>query len=144
MATSSTQPLFPSEWVSPGTHLNLMGSFKPGMVEVDCGLISWAEMIIVDSIEACVIEARELIAASLSAGDMIETGQLVEEWDCQDRLGEIQMRKSDVTVFKSVGIGLQDVAIVRLTFFNLLSGNFRMIEKCSPHIAMMIFEAGID
>ncbi|KAI6144407.1 NAD-binding protein [Pisolithus tinctorius] len=112
-ATSSTQPLFPSEWVSPGTHLNLVGSFKPNMVEVDCGLISRAETIVVDSIEAGAIEAGELIAAGLNAGDMVEIGRLVEKWDCKDGLEEIQMRKGDVTVFKSVGIGLQDVAIAR-------------------------------
>ncbi|KAI5992568.1 NAD-binding protein [Pisolithus orientalis] len=112
-ATSSTRPLFPSEWVSPGTHLNLVGSFKPSMVEVDCDLISRAETIVVDSIEACAIEAGELIAAGLGAGDMIEIGRLVEEWDFKDGLGDIQMRKGDLTVFKSVGIGLQDVAIAR-------------------------------
>ncbi|KAI6138377.1 NAD-binding protein [Pisolithus tinctorius] len=102
-----------ANWVSLGTHLNRVGSFKPGMVEVDCGLISRSETIVVDSIEACAIETRELIAAGLSAGDMTEIGQLVEEWDCQDGPGEVQMRKGDVTVFKSVGIGLQDVAIAR-------------------------------
>ncbi|KAI5986431.1 NAD-binding protein [Pisolithus orientalis] len=100
METSSTQPLFPSEWVLPGTHLNLMGSFKLSMVKVDYGLISQAEMIIVDSIEAGVIEAGELIAASLNAGDMVGIGWLVEKWDCKDGLEEIQMRKGDVMVFK--------------------------------------------
>ncbi|KAI6041921.1 hypothetical protein EDC04DRAFT_2564961 [Pisolithus marmoratus] len=109
-ATSSTQPLFPCEWVSPGTHLNLVGSFKPCMIEVDRDLIRRAGTVTVDSIEACVIEAGELIAAGLRAGDMIEIGRLV---DYQDRLGEIQITKGDVTVFKSVGIGLQDVAIAR-------------------------------
>ncbi|KAI6156885.1 NAD-binding protein [Pisolithus tinctorius] len=97
-ATSSTQPPFP---------------LQPGMVEVDCGLISRSETIVIDSIEACAIETRELIAAGLSAGDMTEIGQLVEEWDCQDGPGEVQMRKGDVMVFKSVGIGLRDVAIAR-------------------------------
>ncbi|KAI6023552.1 NAD-binding protein [Pisolithus microcarpus] len=111
-ATSSTRPLFPSEWVSPETHLNLVGSFKPGMVEVDCDLIRRAGTIVVDSAEACAVEAGELIAAGLRAGDMIEIGRLVE--DRQGRLqGEIQMTKGDVTVFKSVGVGLQDVAIAR-------------------------------
>ncbi|KAI6149841.1 NAD-binding protein [Pisolithus tinctorius] len=110
-ATSSTQPLFPSEWVSPGTHLNLVGSFKPSMIEVDCGLINRAEMIVVDSVKACAIEAGELIAAGLNAGDMVEIGRLVEKRDCKDGLEET--RKGDVTVFKSVGIGLQDVAIAR-------------------------------
>ncbi|KIO04931.1 hypothetical protein M404DRAFT_26004 [Pisolithus tinctorius Marx 270] len=102
-----------ANWVSLGTHLNRVGSFKPGMVEVDCGLISRSETIVIDSIEACAIETRELIAAGLSAGDMTEIGQLVEEWDCQDGPGEVQMRKGDVMVFKSVGIGLRDVAIAR-------------------------------
>ncbi|KAI5987096.1 hypothetical protein EDD15DRAFT_2296040 [Pisolithus albus] len=109
-ATSSTHPLFPSEWVSPGTHLNLVGSFKPGMIEVDCDLIRRAGTIVVDSAEACAVEAGELIAAGLKAGDMVEIGRLVE--DRQGGLqGETQMRTGDVTVFKSVGVGLQDVAI---------------------------------
>ncbi|KAI6117451.1 NAD-binding protein [Pisolithus croceorrhizus] len=110
-ATSSTHPLFPSEWVAPGTHLNLVGSFKPGMVEVDCDLIKRAGTIVVDSAEACAVEAGELIASGLRAEDMIEIGRLVG--DRQGELGEIQMTKGDVTVFKSVGIGLQDVAIAR-------------------------------
>ncbi|KAI6112594.1 hypothetical protein F5141DRAFT_1003266 [Pisolithus sp. B1] len=110
-ATSSTRPLFPSEWVTPGTHLNLVGSFKPGMVEVDCDLIKRAGTIVVDSAEACAVEAGELIASGLRAEDMIEIGRLVE--DRQGELGAIQMTKGDVTVFKSVGIGLQDVAIAR-------------------------------
>ncbi|KAI6032327.1 NAD-binding protein [Pisolithus microcarpus] len=111
-ATSSTHPLFPSEWVSPGTHLNLVGSFKPGTVEVDCDLIRRAGTIVIDSAEACAVEAGELIAASRRAGDMIEIGRLVE--DRQGTLqGEIQMTKGDMTVFKSVGVGLQDVAIAR-------------------------------
>ncbi|KAH9161631.1 hypothetical protein EDB89DRAFT_2029959 [Lactarius sanguifluus] len=38
-ATSSTSPLFPSEWVRPGAHVVLVGSYKLEMVEVDTALI---------------------------------------------------------------------------------------------------------
>ncbi|KAL4075445.1 hypothetical protein J3A83DRAFT_1970950 [Scleroderma citrinum] len=123
-ATSATSALFPSEWVSLGTHLNLVGSFKPGMIEVDDSLIRRAGMIVVDSKEACAAEAGELISAGVSSEKMVEIGTLVKHNDCRSRSVMVpvlptllcdRVRKSgDVTVFKSVGVGLQDVAIARL------------------------------
>ncbi|KAH9047224.1 hypothetical protein EDB84DRAFT_1557773 [Lactarius hengduanensis] len=69
-ATSSTSPPFPSEWVRPGTHVVLVGSYKPEMVEVDTALIRRARA-------ASAVEAGELIAASVPQAAMVEVGELL-------------------------------------------------------------------
>lgn len=119
-ATSSEKPLFPSDWVSPGTHLNLVGSFTPHMHEVDSNLINRAWKIVVDSRDACAIEAGELIAAGKAIdpnASLIELGELIEEGDDGKFVSVLpqDFREPDgVTIFKSVGVGLQDVAIAGL------------------------------
>ncbi|KAF9221153.1 NAD(P)-binding protein [Gyrodon lividus] len=117
-ATSSSKPLFSSEWVSPGAHLNLVGSFTPNMHEVDSKLINRAGKVVVDSRDACTIEAGELIAAGKAENpkeSMIELGELVEKGD-DGRFVPVALPgglkgPDAVTIFKSVGVGLQDVAI---------------------------------
>ncbi|KIJ19656.1 ornithine cyclodeaminase [Paxillus involutus ATCC 200175] len=120
-ATSSTKPLFSSEWVSPGTHLNLVGSFTPHMHEIDSTLINRAGKVVVDSRDACAIEAGELITAGKADNpkeSMIELGELVEKGE-DGKYVPVTLpggvKGSDgVTIFKSVGVGLQDVAIASL------------------------------
>ncbi len=78
-ATSSTIPLFPSSYVRDGTHIILIGSYKPEMKEVDRDLISRSlkGTLLVDSIEACLCEAGELIDASVRPEELKELGQLL-------------------------------------------------------------------
>lgn len=115
-ATPSTTPLFRSEWVRTGAHVILVGSYKPEMAEVDTALIRRAR-ILVDSRSACVLEAGELIGAGLAAGDMVEVGELLRSTPAgggverdSERVARV-LSGRDVTVFKSVGVGAQDVAI---------------------------------
>lgn len=67
-ATSSTVPLFPSSFVSPGTHLCLIGSYKPTMHEIDSELVLRAGKVIVDSKEAC--EVRYYILSPILHGHL--------------------------------------------------------------------------
>ncbi|KAG8785418.1 hypothetical protein FRC12_017604 [Ceratobasidium sp. 428] len=114
-ATSSTQPLFDSTWLKPGAHVNLVGSYKVGMREADPGLIKRAgRRIVVDEAKSCLVEAGELVDAEVSEKDLAEIGVLVrgglEGEMNKNRVKEV----GDVTVFKSVGVGAQDVAIAAL------------------------------
>ncbi|KAH8114580.1 NAD-binding protein [Phellopilus nigrolimitatus] len=111
-ATSSTQPLFKSSWVKAGAHINLVGSYTPDMVEVEVELIKRAGKIMVDSKEACQLEAGELIRAKVLVEDMVEVGEMTG-LDGQGISETIMKMKAagDVTIFKSVGVGLQDTAI---------------------------------
>ena len=115
-ATPSTTPLFRSEWVRPRTHIILVGSYRPEMAEVETALIHRAR-ILVDSRSACALEAGELIRAGVPAEDMVEVGDLLHSIPAgggveadSDRISEV-LSGRDVTVFKSVGVGAQDVAI---------------------------------
>ncbi|KAJ7675493.1 hypothetical protein B0H17DRAFT_1080933 [Mycena rosella] len=115
-ATSSIVPLFPSSWVADGTHIVLIGSYKPTMHEIDGALVRRAiqqRQLLVDSRAACLSEAGELIAAGVAGDEVIEIGELVS-FDADSELVLDPARQSPqagVTIFKSVGVGLQDVAI---------------------------------
>jgi len=118
-ATSSTTPLVRAEWVRPGTHIILVGSYTPEMVEVDPELIRRAR-VVVDSRGACALEAGELIGAGIAPEDMVQVGELLrsapahgDKWAVESdpvRVAQV-LTGGDVTIFKSVGVGAQDVAI---------------------------------
>jgi ornithine cyclodeaminase/alanine dehydrogenase-like protein (mu-crystallin family) len=115
-ATSSTVPLFPSSWVRTGTHVILIGSFKPAMREVERELVLRAlpGCLLVDSRQACLEEAGELIEAGLEAHQLTEIGEL-------DGGGGDGRPGKDITLFKSVGVGLQDVAVACAVVSHALS-----------------------
>lgn len=111
-ATPSMAPLFESGWVKRGTHINLIGSYKPNMREIGEELVRRAGTVIVDSREPCLVEAGELIAAGLTREDIIEIGELCTEEGHPDvERCEAVRNSGEVTIFKSVGVGVQDVAI---------------------------------
>ncbi|KAJ3530375.1 hypothetical protein NM688_g7720 [Phlebia brevispora] len=118
-ATSATVPLFPASYVSPGTHLCLIGSYTPTMHEIDSELVRRAGKIVVDYKEGAMAEAGELIAANVSSTDILELGEMISTYPLGASPGWAvepskvrQVRESgDVTIFKSVGVGVQDVAI---------------------------------
>jgi len=74
MATPSMTPLFPDEWVVPGTHLK--GVYTPEMHRVSSSIIQRAETIIVDSFEACSKQVGEVIAMPGSLEKAMELGEL--------------------------------------------------------------------
>jgi len=115
-ATPSEKPLFQTGWVKPGAHVNLVGSYTPQMREVDDDLLGRAGVVVVDSRQACSIEAGEIISALandiLTEDKLFEIGELVDS-DGERQEGRCKMVKDSgtVTIFKSVGVGVQDSAI---------------------------------
>ena len=118
-ATTSSEPVFSAGWVSPGTHVNAVGSFRLGMIELPPELFASASLVAVDSHEAALEEAGDLVAA-LEAGLLgrnafVEIGGIEPSWaGTRDR--------SAVTVFKSVGLAIQDVATAELVMANVGQG----------------------
>lgn len=105
-ATSAEEPLLGREMLAPGAHVNAVGSFRPEMKEFDAELIRVAR-VFVDSVEACLEESGELIAAR-DAG--------VTETDAWTELGLVlegsaggRVDDEELTLFKSVGLAPQDV-----------------------------------
>ena len=115
-ATTSFEPIFSADWVAPGTHVSAVGSFQKGMVELPPDLFASAALVAVDSRAAALEEAGDLLAA-------IETGRLAAdafvEIGTLDRYWASSRDPSAITVFKSVGLAIQDVATAELVMANL-------------------------
>ncbi len=111
-ATTSTTPVFPNRALKAGVHINAIGAYTPEMQEVDEATVARAR-IVVDSREACLAEAGDLIIP-LHKG-------LISESDIHAELGEVVLgtrpgreTSDQVTLFKTVGNAVQDVAVSRL------------------------------
>ncbi len=117
-ATLATQPLVRGAWLSPGQHLDLVGAFTPLMREADVEAISRADLY-VDTRSGTLAEAGEIIQA-VEAG-AISASHIQAELSELAR-GRVAGRRNDaaITVFKSVGTALEDLAAAELAV-----GNYR-------------------
>ena len=104
-ATLSTAPLIQGAWLRPGTHLDLVGAFTPAMREADEAAMRRGR-VFVDTL-AALHEAGEL--TGFGEGDVCGTLETL----CQNGVG--RLGADEVTVFKSVGTALEDLAAAVLT-----------------------------
>ncbi len=114
-ATTSSTPVFDGADLRPGAHVNGVGSYKPEMQEIDCGALRRASKIVVDSREAAMAEAGDLIIA-------IERGE-IQPSDVYAEIGEIaaglkpgRQDDDEITYFKSVGNAAQDAAVAQAVY----------------------------
>ena len=113
-ATLSPDPLIMGAWLRPGTHVDLVGSFMPDMREADDEVMRRGR-IFVDTRDGALGETGDLIKP-IAAGVIAErdiAGELAEL--CR---GDVDGRGDDreITVFKSVGTALEDLAAAELAF----------------------------
>jgi ornithine cyclodeaminase/alanine dehydrogenase-like protein (mu-crystallin family) len=116
-ATTSSEPVFDAAWLRPGTHVNGIGAFRLGMVELPPELFERAGLVSVDSRAAAMAEAGDVVAAIerglLAEAQLVELGTVGREW--------VESREPDaITAFKSVGLAIQDVAAAELVARRLL------------------------
>ncbi|MBC7113296.1 MAG: ornithine cyclodeaminase family protein [Candidatus Methanomethyliales bacterium] len=105
-ATTSKNPVFSGEWVSPGTHINGIGSHTPDSRELDSETIRKSRLI-VDSRESCLEEAGDVIIP-IREGEITESHIKAELGEVVTGEKEGRLTDDDVTVFKSVGLALED------------------------------------
>jgi ornithine cyclodeaminase/alanine dehydrogenase-like protein (mu-crystallin family) len=113
-ATTSREPVFNGHWLAEGTHINAVGSNFLGKAEVDAVTVRRCESIVVDSKDQARLEAGDFQQAledgSIHWADVHELGQVI--------VGRFTGRAhpQDVTLFKSLGIALEDVAVAARVF----------------------------
>jgi ornithine cyclodeaminase/alanine dehydrogenase-like protein (mu-crystallin family) len=107
--TSAVSPVFAGEKLKPGTHINAAGSNFLLKRELDEICIRKCSSIVVDSKEQAKLECGEFLAP-------LEKGLL--NWDRVRELGEVvttrflpRREPADITLFKSLGLALEDVAV---------------------------------
>lgn len=112
-ATRATEPLFDGALVKRGAFVAAVGSSKPAARELDDALLARAELIVVEWLPAAQAEAGEFVRAAPGVIDptrVTELGKLLVRGTTYDR------RSGDIVVYKSVGIGLEDVALAHLVY----------------------------
>ncbi len=112
-ATTASTPVVQGAWLRPGVHLDLVGAFRPDMREIDDAAVVRCARIVVDTRAGALAEAGDLVqplARGVITPDFI-TGDLAEllRGDCAGRVD-----RSEITLFKSVGTALEDLAAAQL------------------------------
>jgi thiomorpholine-carboxylate dehydrogenase len=103
-ATSALQPIVKGDWLKPGAHVNAVGSPRPNWRELDNRAM--AHILVVDSREAVLKESGDVI---LSGAEIYaEAGEIFA--------GTKAAPRSATTVFKSVGIAVEDLAAAKLVY----------------------------
>src|SRR5581483_8383471 len=110
--TTSPTPLFDGHMLRPGTHLNLVGAFQPHTREVDKVTIKRAR-IVVDTYEGALSEAGDLLIP-LNNGAITRNHILADLHELVNRKRRVREYASDITLFKSVGVALEDLVAAEL------------------------------
>ncbi len=121
-ATNSEKPLFLKDEVKKGVHVNAIGSFQPQMQELDPFLIRDAK-VFVDQKESCLKESGDFIKP-ISEG-IISADHIIGEIG-DFSLNKIRGRESEdeITIFKSVGVAIQDYAVATDIYNTSLTESF--------------------
>ncbi len=112
--TSSSQPVLSGDWISPGTHINAVGSSVSVARELDAEAVRRSRLF-VDRMESALNEAGDFLLAKEEGvvGDdhiLGELGALIA--------GNVVGRRADddITLFKSVGLAVEDLAAARVVY----------------------------
>jgi ornithine cyclodeaminase/alanine dehydrogenase-like protein (mu-crystallin family) len=126
-ATDSREPVVFGHWLAQGTHINAVGSNFSVKAELDAVAIRKCSSIVVDSKDQARLEAGDLIQAeddnAFRWADVRELGQVV--------VGRYTARRhpQDITLFKSLGIAVEDVAVAARVYARAhAEGAGRIIE----------------
>lgn len=108
-ATTSTEPLVQGAWLKPGVHINAIGANFEHRRELDSATVAAAKFIATDDTEQVRYESTDL-AVPVSEGKL--------SWDQVRSLGDVvagnlkgRTSREDITMFKSLGVAIEDVAL---------------------------------
>jgi len=110
-ATSAMTPVLRGDWVAPGAHVNAVGACRPDWRELDDALLQRAR-VWVDSRDAALVESGDVIAAGAALEG--EIGAVAN--------GMLPGRRArdEITVFKSLGVAVEDVVSAELVWRRLM------------------------
>ena len=114
--TTSPTPVFDTALVRPGTHVNAIGAYRPDARELEAALLTRSR-VVVETRASALLEAGDVVLAirdgALDAGALHELAAVVR--------GEVARAEDEITVFKSVGLALEDLAVAAAAAAGLAS-----------------------
>lgn len=102
-ATASLTPVLKGAWLKPGAHVNAVGAPRPTWRELDDDVMGYT--LVVDSREAVLKESGDVILSKATI--FAEVGEI---------FAGTKKPPAGTTVFKSVGIAVEDIAAARLVY----------------------------
>ena len=114
-ATMSSEPLIRGEWLRPGTHVDLVGAFRPHMRETDDAVMARASRIFVDTLDGAMKEAGDVLQP-LESGAITKDAIRGDLFDLTRGRQPGRGNEDEITVFKSVGTSLEDLAAAILAY----------------------------
>jgi thiomorpholine-carboxylate dehydrogenase len=103
-ATNSKTPVLKGSWLKPGCHVNAVGACRPDWRELDDDAM--ANVVFVDSREAAMKES----------GDVILSGAKIYAELGEAFAGKVPSHSSESTIFKSLGMAVEDIAAALLVY----------------------------
>lgn len=116
-ATTSKSPIVLGNDVRAGTHLDLVGGFRPDMREADDALMSKSQ-VFVDTYAGALAEAGD-ITQTLTNGKLLRSAILAELRELCSGQYSGRLHDRDITVFKSVGTAIEDLCAARLAWSSI-------------------------
>jgi ornithine cyclodeaminase/alanine dehydrogenase-like protein (mu-crystallin family) len=117
--TSSREPVLKGEWLAPGAHVNAVGASLATARELDTAAVARAGFF-VDRRESALNEAGDFLIPRREGA--------IDDRHIRGELGELllgscrgRQSESEVTVFKSLGLAVEDVAAARLIYDNAIA-----------------------
>lgn len=108
VVTRATEPILEASMIAPGSHINAVGAIVPGRFELAESALERADMIVVDSIS----QARELSSELIGFYDEDDSGWAeIRSLSSIVESGERRPRNADLTIFKSLGMGISDLSL---------------------------------
>jgi ornithine cyclodeaminase/alanine dehydrogenase-like protein (mu-crystallin family) len=112
--TTAKEPILNVDWLKPGVHINAVGSHRPDLREIDGASLARSK-VFVDSREAILAECGDILLALKEKS--------ITESHIQAEIGEVlagtkpgRSSTDEVTLYKSVGVAIQDVATAQLVY----------------------------
>jgi thiomorpholine-carboxylate dehydrogenase len=111
--TNSTSPVLRGSWLKPGCHVNAVGACRPDWRELDDEAMS--NVIFVDSREGAMKES----------GDVILSGAKIYAELGEAFCGKVPARANEATIFKSLGMAVEDIAAAMLVYRSATATQYR-------------------
>lgn len=119
LATTSREPVLGAGWVRPGTHINAVGANLPNRREVDAALVRRSR-VVVEYREQALQEAGDLVIP-IEDGEWTADGIAAELGEVVTRVKPGRTGEDEVTLFKSIGVAIEDVAVAVLVYEKAVS-----------------------
>jgi thiomorpholine-carboxylate dehydrogenase len=107
--TNSKMPVLKGSWLKPGSHVNAIGACRPDWRELDDEAMS--NVVFVDSREGAVKESGDVILSDTKI--YAELGEALAD--------KVPSRANETTIFKSLGMAVEDIAAAKLVYRRLIS-----------------------